>query len=144
MGVDINAKAGVVAMAAPAVGITSALTGISGGLINLNTGPAPLLTGLDALKISATPLDGVEQEDQPSEPPEYDREGDVALTSGGQRPGTKTKITTIVGTLITAEPYAGHGQFDPQSEDKESMEEDTTADAETLEGQTSPGDQDPG
>lgn len=143
MGVDINAKAGVVAMAAPAVGITSALTGISGGLINLNTGPAPLLTGLDALKISATPLDGVEQEDQPSEPPEYDREGDVALTSGGQRPGTKTKITTIVGTLITAEPYAGHGQFDPQSEDKESMEEDTTADAETLEGQTSPGDQDP-
>ena len=143
MGVDINAKAGVVAMAAPAVGITSALTGISGGIINLNTGPAPLLTGLDVLKMTATPLDGVEQEDQPSDPPEYDREGDVALTSGGQRPGTKTKITSIVGTLITAEPYAGHGQFDPQSEDKESMEEDTSADAETHEGQTSPGDEDP-
>ena len=143
MGVDINAKAGVIGIAAPAVGITSALTGISGGIINLNTGPAPILQGLDALKVSASPLEGVEQEDQPSEPPEYDREGDVALTTGGERPGERAKISTIVGTLITAEPYAGHGQFDPTTEDKESMEEDTSADAETLEGQTSAGDQDP-
>ena len=95
MGVDINAKAGVVGIAAPAVGITSALTGISGGLINLNTGPAPILQGLDALKVSAPPLEGVDQEDQPSEMPEYDREGDVALTSGGVRPGTKNNITTM-------------------------------------------------
>ena len=143
MGVDINAKAGVVGIAAPAVGITSALTGISGGLINLNTGPAPILQGLDALKVSAPSLEGVEQEDQPSEMPEYDREGDVALTSGGVRPGKANKISTIVGTLITAEPYAGHGQFDPTTEDQESMEEDTTADAETLDGQTSKGDEDP-
>ena len=143
MGVDIKAMAGVVGIAAPSVGITSPLTGISGGIINLNTGPAPLLTGLEALKVSAPPLEGVDQEDQPSAPPEYDREGDVALTSGGIRPGARDQINTIVGTLITAEPYDGHAQFDPTSEDKESMEEDTTADAETLPGQTSQGDQDP-
>jgi len=143
IGVDINAKAGVVGIAAPAVGITAGLTGISGGLINLNTGPAPILTGLDALKVSAPPLDGIDQEDQPSEHPEYDREGDVALTSGGKRPGSRTKINTIVGNLLTAEPYDGHGQFDPTSEDPESMEEDTSADAETLNGQISGDDQSP-
>ena len=143
MGVDIKAGAGVVGIAAPSVGITSPLTGIAGGIINLNTGPAPILTGLEALKVSAPPLDGVEQEDQSSDVPEYDREGDVALTSGGVRPGKKNKISTIVGTLITAEPYAGHGQFDPTSEDKESMQEDVNADAEGLPNQTDPGDQDP-
>lgn len=143
MGVDIKAGAGVIGLAAPAVGITAPLTGISGGIINLNTGPAPLLTGLEALKVSAPPLDGNEQEDQPSDPPEYDREGDVALTSGGKRPGKKNKISTIVGTLITAEPYDGHGQFDPTTEDPESMEEDASADAETLTNQINGSDENP-
>lgn len=143
MGVDIKAGAGVIGIAAPSVGITSALTGISGGIINLNTGPAPVLTGLEALKVSAPPLDGNDQEDQPSDQPEYDREGDVVLTSGGKRPGARDKINTIVGTLITAEPYDGHGQFDPTSEDPESMDEDKTADKETLPGQINTGDENP-
>lgn len=143
VGVDIKAVAGIVGIGAPSVGITSPLTGISGGIINLNTGPAPLLTGLEANKISADSLDGNEVEDQPSDAPEYDREGDVALTSGGKRPGNKQKISTIVGTLLTAEPYVGHSQYDPTTEDQDSMEEDATADAEALPGQTSPGDDNP-
>jgi len=143
MGVDIKAVAGVVGIAAPSVGVTSALTGISGGLINLNTGPAPVLTGLEALKVSAPSLDGNDIEDQPSDPPEYDREGDVVLTSGGKRPGKKTKISTIVGTLITAEPYDGHGQFDPTTEDPSSIGEDKNADKETLPNQIEAGDDNP-
>lgn len=145
MGIDISAKAGIVAVNTPAaIGLNAgADVGIAGAMIRLNTGPGVVLPGLDVLKVSAPPLDGVEQEDQPSDPPEYDKEGDVALTSGGIRPGGRDKISTIVGTLITAEPYDGHAQFDPTSEDKSSMEEDASADAEVLPGQTSPGDEDP-
>ena len=53
------------------------------------------------------------------------------------------KINTIVGTLITAEPYIGHGQFDPSTEDPTSIEEDETADTETLENQIDPTDDTP-
>ena len=151
MGVNISAKAGTIGITSPlSVGISGGTdVGIAGAQLRLNTPAGEEVAAkikaeaFDALKVSAPPLDGVDQEDQPSNPPEYDREGPVALTSGGERPGGRPTISSIVGNLITAEPYDGHAQFDPTSEDKESMEEDTTADAETLPGQTNAGDDDP-
>lgn len=151
MGVNISAKAGTIGITSPlSVGISGGTdVGILGAQLRLNTPAGEEVAAkikavaFDALKVTAPALDGVEQEDQPSDFPEYDREGEVALTSGGNRPGKRDKVSTIVGTLITAEPYDGHNQFDPTTEDKESMEEDTSADGETLEGQTSPGDDDP-
>ncbi|MDA8847080.1 hypothetical protein N9J02_00440 [bacterium] len=151
MGVNISAKAGTIGITAPlSVGISSDTdVGIKGGQIRLNTPVGEEIAAkikavaFDGLKVTAIPLEGVDQEDQPSAPPEYDREGDAVLTSGGERPGKKQKINTIVGTLITAEPYAGHGQVDPTTEDKTSIEEDASADKETLKGQTSKGDENP-
>ncbi len=145
MGVDINAKAGIVAMHSPtAVGINGgADVGIAGAKIRLNTGPGVMIPGLDVLKVTASPLDGNEQEDQAKDMPEYDRESDSPLTSGGKRTGKKDKIKTIVQTLITAEPYAGHGATDPTTEDPSSLKEDTSADKETLDGQISSNDESP-
>ena len=145
MGVDINAKAGVVAMHSPtAVGINGgADVGIAGAKIRLNTGPGVVIPGLDVLKVTASPLDGNEQKDQGKDMPEYDRESENPLTSGGKRTGKKDKIKTIVQTLVTSEPYAGHGMPDPTTEDPNSISEDTGADKETMEGQISPDDESP-
>ena len=52
-------------------------------------------------------------------------------------------INTIVGKLITAEPFSGHGQFDPSTEDPSSIEEDVSVDLETLPGQIDPTDDTP-
>ena len=48
------------------------------------------------------------------------------IINGGQRPEKGPAVNTIVGKLITAEPYIGHGQYDPSSEDPNSIEEDET------------------
>lgn len=145
VGVDINAKAGLVALHSPtAIGLNGgADVGIAGAKIRLNTGPGVIIPGLDVLKVSASPLDGVEQEDQAKDMPEYDRDSDAPLTSGGKRTGKKDKIKTIAQTLLTAEPYAGHGMADPTTEDPNSISEDKNADKETLKGQLSSDDESP-
>ena len=47
--------------------------------------------------------------------------------NGGQRPEQGPSIKSIVGTMITAEPYDGHAQYTPESENPESLEEDESA-----------------
>lgn len=151
MGINISTKAGTIGIDAPlSVGINSNTdVGIAGGQIRLNTPIGEEVAAkikavaFDALKVSATPLEGQDVQDQPSGMPEYDRKGNVALTSGGKRVGEQVTINTIVGTLLTAEPYDGHGSFDPTTEDPESIDEDTNADKETLDGQIEQGDENP-
>ena len=58
--------------------------------------------------------------------------------------GSKAVIDApIVGKLITAEPFSGRGQFDPSTEDPNSIEEDKSVDDETLENQIDPTDDTP-
>ena len=63
-------------------------------------------------------------------PPEYKADEEVVLPNGGQRPESGDSIKSIVGTMLTAEPYQGHAQFDPASENPETLEEDVSADGE--------------
>lgn len=98
-------------------------------MILLNSGGAPALPALPALP--ASQIGTSKQEDQPRDAPEFDREaalkGENAVKNSGLRKGKKDKIETIVSTLITAEPYAGHSQYDPRSEDKSKIANDPNA-----------------
>jgi hypothetical protein len=100
-----------------------------GSLILLNSGagptPIPAIPAIPAPQIGAS-----EHQDQSSAPPEYKRDDEVVLPNGGQRPEQGPSIKSIVGTMITAEPYDGHAQYTPESEDPESLEEDESADNE--------------
>ena len=120
-------------------GGTTNLFGSTIGLNNPGAVPTPDLVPA----VPAPQLGGTEKPDQASAPPEYDRESDNPILNGGQRPEKGPSISTIVGKLITAEPYIGHGQYDPSTEDPTSIEEDVTADAETLENQIDPTDTTP-
>ena len=120
-------------------GGTTNLFGATIGLNNPGAVPTPDLIPA----IPAPQIGGTEKPDQSSTPPEYDREADNPILNGGQRPEKGASINTIVGRLITAEPFKGHGQFDPSTEDPTSIEEDETADGETLENQVDPTDDTP-
>ena len=50
------------------------------------------------------------------------------LVTGGERPGGSTEIESLVGVLVTAEPWDGHTSPDPISHDSGSMAEDESAD----------------
>lgn len=115
------------------------LFGSSVGLNNPGTPPTPDLVPA----IPAPQLGGTEKPDQSSAQPEYDRDEANPIINGGQRPEKGPAINTIVGKLITAEPYIGHGQYDPSTEDPNSIEEDETVDSETLENQIDPTDDTP-
>ena len=116
------------------------LFGATIGLNNPGVPPTPDLIPA----IPAPQLGGAEKPDQSSSQPEYDRESEGnPIQNGGQRPEKGPSINTIVGKLVTAEPYIGHGQYDPSSDDKESMEEDISAESETLENQIDPTDETP-
>lgn len=86
-----------------------------GGIINLNTKPpVPLTPGiaLPAIKVAGKPL-----ADQPEELVPFSREagkqGASAFPTQGKREGLAPDIYTIVGKLITSEPWIGHAQSDP-------------------------------
>lgn len=139
--ISAMAKVDVLAGGAATVsaGGTTNLFGSTIGLNNPGTPPTPDLVPA----IPAPQLGGAEKPDQSSAQPEYDREAANPIVNGGQRPEKGPTINTIVGKLITAEPYIGHGQFDPSTEDPTSIEEDETADTETLENQIDPTDDTP-
>ena len=120
-------------------GGTTNLFGTTIGLNNPGTPPTPDL--IPAL--SAQQLGGADKPDQSSASPEYNREEANPILNGGQRPEKGPVINTIVGKLITAEPFNGHGQFDPSTEDPSSIEEDKSVDGETLENQIDPTDDTP-
>ncbi len=112
-GVSINATAGVGITAAAPISL-QAPTGIL-----LNSGPSFTFIPLPA--IGPAPIGLNEFEDQPSDPPEFDKEaaykGERAIKNNGKRPGRKPKIKTIVTCLVTAEPYEGHPATPPGKED---------------------------
>lgn len=100
--------------------------------IRLNSG------GLNAKSIAEAELaDQIIQNnfrDQTSEQPEFDAEGNVALTTNGERPGDRNNIKTIVGTMLTAEPYEGHQIFDSESEVPGSQEESADQQSNSIDG----------
>lgn len=62
--------------------------------------------------------------DQPAADPGYDRDADSPVLSNGQREGEKAQVVTIVTTLVTAEPFEGHGLPSPANDDQENMAPD--------------------
>jgi len=98
-----------------------------GSLILLNSGAGPV--PIPAIPASVAPqLEIQSHTDQPTEQPEYDREAENVLVTGGERPGGSTEIESLVGVLVTAEPWDGHTSPDPISHDSGSMAEDESAD----------------
>ena len=118
---------GTVAMAG---GGTTNIYGSTIGLNNPGVPPTPDLVPA----VTAPQIGGNDKEDQSSTPPEYDREQDLPILNGGKRQNNDT-IQTIVSNLVTAEPYIGHGQYDPSTDIPGEIEEDINADNERLDGQ---------
>lgn len=133
----LNLLAGGVATLS-AVGKTD-IFGSTIGLNNPGTPPTPDLVPAQP----AQQLGGADRPDQSSTPPEYNRDEPNPILNGGQRPEKGPIINTIVGKLVTAEPFSGHGQFDPSTEVPDSIEEDKSVDNETLENQVDPTDEAP-
>ena len=108
-------------------------TNIYGATIGLNNpGVPPTPDVLPA--VPAPQIGGNDKEDQSSQAPEYDRDSDMPIQNGGERKDNIT-INTIVSNLVTAEPYVGHGQYDPSTDIPGEVEEDVNADNERLDGQ---------
>lgn len=88
--------------------------GIGSPLLLINSGGPTAAPALPAL--AASTVDPQGQQDQSREAPEFDRDaarrGQPAIKTMGRRPAGPT-VKTIVSDLVTAEPYAGHYQFDP-------------------------------
>lgn len=126
--------------------LSGAITEVRGATVQLNSLPAvPPPPPLPERAQAATPLQFTAQQDQSSKAPEYDDSGEGnILPTGGARPEKGDNIETIVGKLITAEPYSGHVQYEPQGdEDDESKTEDTSTDKELKDGQIAPDDSRP-
>jgi len=70
---------------------------------------------------SATPIVTDTQPDNPSGAPGYDRDAESPVTTGGRRTGEAAGIVTIVSTLVTSEPFIGHGIPDPSKDDQANM-----------------------
>ena len=139
LGVNVMAPLGPIAMQSTMTTTINAIAGFGvtaagpasllAPVILLNSGGIPAIPPLPAVpasRISSSP-----QPDQSSKQPEYDREGESVLPTGGQRESAP-EINTSVSILVTAEPYDGHAQFDPESEDPSSLTEDESADSETA------------
>jgi hypothetical protein len=105
-GVSVTGPAGIGLHAKPGI------VGIEGTTVNLNSGPG-FLQPCPVVKTTA-PSELNDHKDQPSATPEFDTEaalaGKSAVKNAGNRSGRQDTIKTIVGRLITAEPYAGHSQ----------------------------------
>lgn len=84
-------------------------------LVLLNSGGASALPALPA--VPAPQIGTQRKKDAPKRPPVFDREaaikGKASAITAGQRTGRQDRISTIVTTMPTAEPYAGHAQYDP-------------------------------
>jgi len=104
--------------------------GLAGVPILLNSPPG--VAGIPPLKgtpgPSLKPLNMQDLTDLSSTPPEYDRDGENILPGGGIREDGAT-ISTIVGEMLTAEPYAGHYKSDAAADANQyGMSEDSSAD----------------
>lgn len=89
----------------------SAFTSIKGTQVHLNSAEPTIVPGLKAKPVSSLGLSGLD--DQPAAIPKFDLEAALAGKSAmgdGTRSGKADTIKTIVGRLVTAEPYTGHDQ----------------------------------
>jgi hypothetical protein len=77
-----------------------------GRMILLNSGGASASSATAAKAISSIKTKSLK--DQPRPMPGYDKTAKSPVTTNGVRPGTAPNVNTIVGTLVTAEPYEGH------------------------------------
>lgn len=75
---------------------------------------------------SATPIITDTHPDNPSSAPGYDRDAESPVTTSGRREGDSASIVTIVGTLVTSEPFVGHGIPDPSKDNQDDMVPDET------------------
>ncbi len=69
---------------------------------------------------TATPIPTDTFDDNPIEQPTYDDEGKENVTNG-MRQGNTASISTIVTTMVTSEPFIGHGLPNPEKDDQASM-----------------------
>lgn len=90
-------------------------TSITASQILLNSGGPQATSARTAATASQIGTNSLQ--DNGNKPPEFDRDaarqGNNAVTTGGQRTGNAPRIDTIVSVLATAEPYRGHGQMEP-------------------------------
>lgn len=75
----------------------------------------------DAAQLGNIP--SVQQEDYTSEQPEYDADSDVLMPTGGKR-SEKYQVKSIVGTMVTAEPFIGHTPSSPENENPDAVAPD--------------------
>jgi len=102
-------------------------TAVQGLTVLLNSGPgaAPIIP----VKAQTAPeLEVQTHVDQPKDQPEYDRDSEQKLPENGERPGGPTELDSLVGVLVTAEPWDGHDMPDLMTHSSEGMVEDTEAD----------------
>jgi uncharacterized protein (DUF2345 family) len=96
----------------------SAPVGITAPLILLNSGAPPAIPALPA--VPAPQIGTNKLKDAGTKPPEFDKQsgldGKTSAPTAGARTGEQPKVSTIVTTLLTAEPYSGHAQYDPVAE----------------------------
>lgn len=92
---------------------SSSQTAIRGTQVHLNSDPPVIVPGITATPATSLTAELAGRDDQPTAIPKFDLEAALAGRSAmgnGKRSGKADTIKTIVGKLITAEPYAGHGQ----------------------------------
>ena len=128
LGIDLFAATGAVKVQSTLS--TSILSGTgfnvsSGGptsvlspMILLNSGGPPALPAIPA--IAAPQIGTNKKADSADKAPKWDREagkkGTTSAPTAGKRTGKVDQIQTIVSKLITLEPFAGHGSYDPIKE----------------------------
>jgi hypothetical protein len=103
-----------------------------GKMILLNSGGASASAAAVAKTISQIKTKSLK--DQPRAAPGYNKTAASPVTTAGKRPGTAPNISTIVSTLVTAEPYEGHGV--PSATDRPSNVSTTSAPRKLPKGST--------
>ena len=99
--------------------VTSAApASVTAPLILLNSGGVPAIPAVPA--VPAPQIGTNARKDAGDKAPKFDRDagrqGKSAAPGAGKREGTQASIKTIVSKLITAEPFVGHGSYDPIKE----------------------------
>ena len=70
----------------------------------------------------ATPIVTDTFVDNPPAAPGYDRDAESPVTTNGKRVSDgRLSVVTIVSTLVTSEPFVGHGIPDPSKDDQANM-----------------------
>ena len=82
-------------------------------IIFLNSGGLRAPKIINPFKTLAPTIKTSNYRDQSSVPPQYDRVADQALMNGGMRSTRGPNIKSIVTSMVTAEPFIGHTNYNP-------------------------------